>query len=271
MQYKALVFDLDGTLLVGETLPEPNRDALVRAIAAGYTVVIATARWKEMARRIADQVGATTPSIACSGAQVYDWNSESDLFDHRLPAAFAAELFELCNHERCIATITFDDRIHIKMDGEPKPGVLHEEMRWTPALPGVDVHGQSPRIAAIQGTRINELIKNELWPAHRETVAIHDSIGPSGKLITTITSVRADKGEALRCASAHLDIPLDQFIAFGDAENDLPMFAAAGAAVSMGQAVESVRSRADYISRPHDQGGVAHAIELLLDGGLSFG
>ena len=48
MKYKALAIDLDGTLLDGESIPEPNIDALRSARDQGYRIIIATARWKEM-------------------------------------------------------------------------------------------------------------------------------------------------------------------------------------------------------------------------------
>ena len=62
MRYKALALDLDGTTLVGEDLPEANKVALQRAAADGYEIIVATARWIQMAQRVADQIG--TPSVA---------------------------------------------------------------------------------------------------------------------------------------------------------------------------------------------------------------
>ena len=48
----ALAIDLDGTLLVGESLSRRNRDAVKAASEAGYHVIIATARWRQLAQRI---------------------------------------------------------------------------------------------------------------------------------------------------------------------------------------------------------------------------
>ena len=53
MAFRALAIDLDGTLLVGEEVPAENIVALQRAHAAGYRIIIATARWVQMARRVA--------------------------------------------------------------------------------------------------------------------------------------------------------------------------------------------------------------------------
>ena len=263
--YRVLAFDLDGTLLVGEHLPSANRDALRAARDAGYRIIIATARWKEAALAIAGEAGVADPVIACSGAQVHDPAIEADIFDERLPIDFAGALYALCNEERCIATVTVGERVWIKLDGEPNPALMSDPMRWTPQL---ELNkADPPRIAAVQGSRASARIKRELEQRFRDRVNIFDSIGPSGKVILTITAKSATKGAALRAACAHLGVPPSAAVAFGDAENDLAMFAAAGAAVAMGQADAEVKAAATYVSKPHDQDGVAHAIEVLLERG----
>ena len=133
MAYKALAIDLDGTLLIGESLPDAHRDAVARAHKAGLEIIIATARWRQMAERISSQIGFSKPIIACSGAQVFI-PGEGDIFDHRLPDAFVSDLYELCNAERCLATVTLDEAVVLKLDGEPNLALLPDEMMWVPRL-----------------------------------------------------------------------------------------------------------------------------------------
>lgn len=265
MVFRAFAIDLDGTLLVGEDLPEENITALRAARDAGYEIIIATARWVQMARRVADQIGITGPVIACSGAQVYVPDLERDVFDERLPLDFVDVLYSLCDEERCIATVTVEDRVLLKLDGEPDPAQMPEEMVWVPRLTGAD--STLPRVAAIQGTRANKRIRAELQPRFSDSVHFFDSIGPSGKVILTMTSSRASKGDALKSACNHLNIdPLD-VLAFGDSENDIEMFRVAGASVAMGQADEQTKAAATYVTAPHDEAGVARAVEKLLANG----
>ena len=117
MNYTALAIDLDGTLLIGDDLPDANRDAVRRAGKAGLQVIVATARWRQMAVAIAGEVGATGPLVACSGAEVFVPEEARDVFDYRLPEDFVAELFDLCDRERCVATVTFDERVLSMLDG----------------------------------------------------------------------------------------------------------------------------------------------------------
>jgi len=265
MQYNAMVLDLDGTTLVGEELPQANKLALQRAAASGYEIIVATARWIQMAQRVADEVGTPSVAIACSGAQVHDPRVEEDIFDERLPEDFVRVLYEVCNSARCIATVTVSDRVLFKLDGKPDLSLLGEEMNWVQRL-DLDP-ADMPRIAAIQGSAVCEHIKNELKPQFADSVNIFDSIGPTGKLVLTITAKSADKGVALQAACDHLELDPKCVIAFGDAENDLKMFDLAGASVAMGQANNEVKAVADYVSAPNYEDGVAKAIDLILEHG----
>ena len=92
MDFDGLAIDLDGTLLVGEDLPANNITAVRAARDAGFKIIIATARWHQMALRVAAELEIEGPVIACSGAQVHDPVSGEDVFDQRLPADFVAEL-----------------------------------------------------------------------------------------------------------------------------------------------------------------------------------
>jgi len=264
MKFKALAIDLDGTLLVGEDLPEAHAKAVARASAAGLEIIIATARWRQMAERVGQQIGISKPVIACSGAQVFIPGT-GDIFDHRLPEDFVAELYALCNSERCIATATTDVETLLKLEGRPDMSRLPPEMKWVEQL---DAHRHArPRIATIQGGDISRKIKDELKPRFADAINVYDSIGPSGKIVLTITAKAANKGEALLAGCAFMNIDPEDVLAFGDSDNDIDMFRVAGASVAMGQAAEPVKRAATVVTGANTEDGVASVIDRLLEGG----
>ncbi|MAT82832.1 MAG: hypothetical protein CMD39_00920 [Gammaproteobacteria bacterium] len=262
MRFKALAIDLDGTLLVGEEVPEDNVTALRAARDAGLAIIIATARWKQMAQRVEAKIGTQGPAITCSGAQVYDPALGRDIFDERLPEDFTRDLYAICDAERCVATITVEDRVLLKLDGQPDPAAMPPEMRWVPKLDGADP--SLPRVANIQGSHVYQRIREELKPRYQDRVHFFDSIGPSGKVIYTLTSAKASKGKALETACAHLGLSPDEVVTFGDAENDIEMFRISGASVAMGQADERTKAAATAVTARNDEAGVARAVEKLL-------
>ena len=262
MSYKAFAIDLDGTLLVGEHVPAENIRALQQAHEAGYQIIIATARWVQMAQRVEAEIGISGPVIACSGAQVFDPDHQHDIFDERLPEDFVRDLYTLCDSDRCIATVTVSDRVLLKLDGKPDPAAVPEEMHWVQKLTGAA--DSLPRVAAIQGSAMNRAIREELGPIYQEHVHFFNSIGPTGKDILTLTSSKASKGDALKAACQHLGITTDQVVAFGDSENDIEMFRAAGTSVAMGQADEHTKSEAEFVTAANDEAGVAQAVDRIV-------
>jgi Cof subfamily protein (haloacid dehalogenase superfamily) len=264
MNYKALAIDLDGTLLVGENLPEAHRRAVADASRAGLEIIIATARWRQMAERIGQRIGVVSPVIACNGAQVYV-PGLGDVFDHRLPYDFVSELYELCNRESCLATVVVDELVMLKLDKMLDASMLPEEMNWVSRL---DARGHAlPRMVAVRGPIVSETIKRELKPKYAHSINAYDAIGPSGSSIVTITAKAANKGEALIASCRHLDISPSEVIAFGDSENDIAMFNVAGVSVAMGQATAPVKAAAGIITGANTENGVATIIDQLLSTG----
>ena len=271
---RGLAIDLDGTLLGPDERVSPrNRAALVAARAAGLHIVIASARWIQIARQVAAEVDdgqnvVDGPAIACSGAQVRRLHDDVDLLDVRLPVKFAGEFYDIVDHERCIAWAALDDEIVMKMEGDAK--VAMAGLRQVPSFE--PLYHLAPRMLLVQGTATCAHIERELAPTWSDRVRFVESISSQGKRILTLTATGADKGIALRAACADLAIDPSEMVAFGDAENDLPMFSVAGASVAMGQATEVVRAAASFVSATNVDDGVALAIERLLsDGQLPSG
>lgn len=72
------------------------------------------------------------------------------------------------------------------------------------------------------------------------------------------------KGQGIRDICRVLDIQPSEVMAFGDAENDIPMLRQAGIGVAMGNAADAVKAAADYITLSNNEDGIAAALERLL-------
>jgi hydroxymethylpyrimidine pyrophosphatase-like HAD family hydrolase len=62
-----------------------------------------------------------------------------------------------------------------------------------------------------------------------------------------------------------LNILLEDTIAIGDQNNDIPMFKAAGFSIALGNAKEEIKSMSDYVTLTNDENGVAYAIDHVLN------
>ena len=68
------------------------------------------------------------------------------------------------------------------------------------------------------------------------------------------------KDKGMDAILAHFNIPLEETMAFGDGENDLPMLRHAGIGVAMGNAGDLVKAEADYITDSVDEDGIVTAL-----------
>jgi len=73
-----------------------------------------------------------------------------------------------------------------------------------------------------------------------------------------------NKGQGIRDICKVLRIDTAEVIAFGDAENDIPMLRAAGMGVAMGNATEVAKEAADRVTLSNNDDGIAAALEELL-------
>lgn len=73
-----------------------------------------------------------------------------------------------------------------------------------------------------------------------------------------------NKGKALRLICEEERITVEETVAFGDQELDIPMLEAAGTAVAMGNAIPALKQKADYITKTNNEAGIAYAIRCLL-------
>ena len=75
-----------------------------------------------------------------------------------------------------------------------------------------------------------------------------------------VTARGVNKGKGLLAIIADLDICIDETMAFGDGGNDLAIVRAAGLGVAMGNANDSLKAVADYVTDSVDDDGISNAL-----------
>ena len=266
MRYRALAVDLDGTLLHSDDRVTPRSlHALRAAEAAGLRIIVATARWYQLAERVAHEIEARAPVIACAGAQVRRLADKHDLLDLRMPEEFADQLYAALDSRRSIAYVALDEAVLMKVEGEPDRSLLPPEVVVVPKLSGAT--RAAPRIVLVQGSGATAHVVERLGQRWKDEVRFVESFSSRRKSMLTLTAAGADKGAALSVACADLGISTREVVAFGDAEADIEMFRVAGTSVAMRQASAHVKSMATTVTLGNDEDGVAVAVERLLETG----
>ena len=76
-----------------------------------------------------------------------------------------------------------------------------------------------------------------------------------------VTVLGIDKGTALIHVAEKLGVPIENTYAFGDGVNDLCMIEAAGHGIAMGNAVDALKEKAEYITTPILEDGVKNGLK----------
>ena len=95
-------------------------------------------------------------------------------------------------------------------------------------------------------------------------VAIHNLCGMGlGLLAAKIFHIEYSKATAIRYITDYLKIPMEDTVAIGDSNNDLPMLKYAHTSIAMGNSSKQVLEVADYITTDVDKDGIWNALKWL--------
>ncbi|MDN5332114.1 MAG: hypothetical protein PWP45_1339 [Tepidanaerobacteraceae bacterium] len=284
--YKMIALDVDGTLISsGYTVSSRTRQALRKAIGMGMIVTLATGRFWGSAVRIARSIPVNAPVVSNDGALIKDVHSGKELFFRPLPLEVAKHVLK-----RAERYPSFEVQIFLK-EKKIFSGTAYWKMQLRRyfrsarkfSLPGfynymkdfvllpVENAGSLERAALLlkeAPTKIvvsgkpeeirdfsGELVK-DLGDRIYITSAIKNSID--------ILEGSVSKAKGLEVLSGILGIKREEIIAVGDNLNDIEMLKFAGLGVAMGNAPETVKQRADFVTAKNDEDGVAFLVEKVL-------
>ena len=272
-QYQLIALDMDGTLLNSKKEISPGcREAIEKALAEGKEVVLSTGRCRPELTEFRKLIPGLRYVNCTSGAMVYDFREQRVIYSNTIDIPVVKEIFRLARKEEAMLHILDEKSIeqtnqlaHIDRYGmgvykelharvvEPHDDLYGFYMANPFPVEKINLYHQSMESM----TRTKERIQALALP-----VEMIDA--ESSSLELTATGV--DKGVGLTKLCEALGIPVSASIAVGDADNDLSVLRAAGLAVAMGNALDSVKAISDVTVADCDHDGCAEAIYKYLLG-----
>lgn len=256
MKKKILFFDIDGTLLNDEKkILTSTKDALQELQSNGHEIAIATGRNYTMAQTVIDELGLKN-YIVCNGAAGFFHDEQ--VYENLLDEADFERLLAVADKHQ--HQIIYETPYTLKRRDEFVNAEIQTAMKSVGF--GVPEHDSDFYIQ-------NKLVQALLFYREEDQIIYENGVFPKFKFVrwhdsgVDILPRGGSKAKTILKLSADQGFQREDIIAFGDGLNDLEMISEVGTGVAMGNALETIKLRADKITANNNEDGIAIALKEM--------
>lgn len=262
---KLIVCDIDNTLLpAGGKISEATLDALA-SLGEDIGFTIATGRSFHVVRKFVRDLDLHLPVITSNGAQLYNYENDLSLFETLIPEETVLGLFYKLIREGFDFVAYTDKGICFRPESKHLAFFKNYNASVESALRAPMLPLDASRIQDSYSATTKILVYYPTEDLIRSVSAREDlEITSSMPHVIDIMAKDSTKGNAVVALANHLSLPLSSVYCFGDGDNDVSMFTCGAVGVAMGNASDSVKEKAQIVTRSCLDDGVAYAIRNLI-------
>ncbi|MXR05975.1 HAD family phosphatase [Mycoplasma flocculare] len=273
---KNFVFDLDGTLLTSEHEISPKTVAKITELRSKQKkIIFCSGRPWYFIKKYYFQLKPDFPVISCNGSLIYDFKKNLVIFRKSFEPNQVQNIFNILVKYSIIFLIYTTTNMLAFSE-------KNKNCSWFSYL-----KEQNDNFSEIEKLPLNfydyldfnqkkitnlEVVKFLLIKRDSDPELFQKAISELEKIeniylvqsqsaVIDIMISGSNKGEGLKFLAQNYQLDLEKTLVFGDATNDLPMFATAKFSVAMGQSAQNVQKKATFITKPNDQDGIAYFLE----------
>ena len=255
MDIKAVALDVDKTMTseIDGQLMESCITACKKLREKGIKVIIATGRQCRCIPFVEN--GSIQPDylVAANGSQLAD--SQGHIIkSHHLDRQIFEDIKAYCQKKQLEVFWKFNDGMY----AYPPHSELALQMDQ---LLEHFILGEHPDKEALPTAAALACNDKEEIERFREVFSQQIGCIDGGYMVHDLDALGCDKGSGLKDVLDYLHIDPKQCMAFGDSENDEPMIKLAGFGVAMGNAFDSTKAIADYVTDKASEDGVYKALQ----------
>lgn len=255
MKKSIVFFDIDGTLLTDDKkLPSSTKEAIFKLKEYGHEVAIATGRAPFMFEDLRKELDIHT-FVSCNGQYVV-LNNEK-IYSNPLKNSSVQRF--IIEAQRRNHPIVFIDQEDMKMNVPEHSHVTESiETLKVNRFPTFDPYYYKER----------ELYQMLLFCQDGEEEQYEREFEDFDFIRWHPVSVDVipkggSKAKGIQKIAEKLGIPQERLYAFGDGLNDIEMLSTIKNSVAMGNAVETVKVAAKYVTKPVDEDGISHGLQKV--------
>ncbi|WP_027107534.1 Cof-type HAD-IIB family hydrolase [Lacticigenium naphthae] len=260
---KLVALDLDGTLLNEKKIvSEKNKKAIGMLKEKGIHVILCTGRPLLGMKHLLEELDLNNPgnyAITYNGGLVQETHTGGTIYSKSFQFEEVEDIYQMSQTIGVPCNFIDLEKVYEPSYPEGRPSMYPEIMN---ILPFEKINGKNTPDA-----EINKIVF--CTPQYHLDNAIEKipqsyfekyTLMKSRPILLEVLPKDVDKGNGIAKLVEILGIQQSEVMAIGDQENDLAMIEYAGIGVAMGNAIDSVKRAAQYITEDYQNDGVAVAI-----------
>lgn len=273
---KLVAFDLDDTLFNAKKEITPaTLDTLNRAYDAGIELVPATGRfWDAVPENVKGL--KINYAITVNGGEIFDIKAQKVLGRFEIPLERAITIARVLDDFPVIYDCVVDGFGYMRREYYEKRenysiGAWQTQTLTKFRKPVDDIY-KFLRERGRDVQKIQPFFMKKDYDLREKLLAALPIVFPKNIFSSSvpnnieINDIHANKGDGLKFLADHLNISMQNVMAFGDGLNDIFSIRAAGVGVAMGNACQELKEIADYITSSCNDDGVAEGINKFCFG-----
>lgn len=267
--YKIIAVDMDGTLLKSDkTIHKDSICDIQAATQNGIHVVYCTGRALSELQPYFSTLPMVRYAVCYSGAIVYDCIENKCIYRAEIGQEYISETIKTAKKYKAMlhfltekeSIVTSSDITHMHdfhmgvyqplyMKVTRQVSDMEKEGKLHVSIPKINIYFRS---AEERDKGYKELKQFPLTFAYAEKTSLE------------MTAQGVTKATGLIHLAEFLQIPLNQIVGIGDAENDREMLGKVGFSVAMGNANDNIKGLCRFITKDNDHNGVGVAIRYIM-------
>lgn len=268
---KLICLDLDGTTLKDiSNISKENIQSIRKANDKGIKIALTTGRLFIHGMYFSKIIGIDSYIIGNNGTYVYDTSKDKIIYSSFLGVDNLVKIYKFVKGKNFNVHYSTIDTIYSNVSirdhhNETEKGnyamkevIVENEEEWISIF---EKHGNEICKAVAYSDEISklEILINEIKNTNEFEVEY------SWENTVEILKKGDGKGTGVRNLKNYLGINTNNVMCIGDSENDISMFGESGYKVAMGNAIEILKEKSDFVTLGVLENGVSYAIEKLLE------
>lgn len=255
-------FDIDGTLTNSNKVLTLNTvNTLKKAKDMGIEIVLCSGRSNLYILNYANKLDANY-IISSNGSLIYDIKKDIKISTNTIEYECVKDIFNYASENKYACILTTFEKSYINNFVDDS-SIDYKDIEVELINNIDDIKKKDIYQIIIKDTNYDKMVSLEKYINTKKDVKVinytFDYLNKvkDGYYFFDIVCNSVSKGNGIKMLLSYLNLKESNAICFGDSVNDLDMFNVCGEKVAMGNAINDIKERADYITESNDRDGIS--------------